>query len=246
MKKFLAGIAAILSSIVFAQAAAERAEATFNTDLLSSFNSPTQCVEVFLFLSPCIIFVITTVVYYRFITDYTGEIAGLSVVGLLSALYICVRLLVANPHDWATHLKWVFILFYSYVWWDALMVGYFLPRAEDQRLAKADRREIYLLSRNINWPTLGAVFLMWVAARHMVARQASEATVSNYVDGVVSFHLVFASLVCVITMYFGSVPDDPQPVQSSKDLQEYALEEPPVLQKLAQEEPQRPAAETRY
>jgi hypothetical protein len=204
VKNFLAALSVLLSIVVFAQAAAERAQAVFKTDLLSMWNSPTQCVEVFLFLSPCIIFATTTIYYYRFITEYTGEIAGLSVAGLLAALYICVRLLVANTHDWAAHLKWVFILFYSYVWWDAVMVACFLPRAADRKLADIDREEIFMLSRIINWPTLGTVFLMWVATHHMIARQAPVATVSNYVDGIVAFHLVFASFVCLMNMRFAS------------------------------------------
>lgn len=217
MRQFLAWISSVLSFIVFAHAASQRAHDVFNTTLWSMFNSPTQCVEVFLFLSPCIVFLTTTIVYYRFITEYTGEIAGLSVAGLFTALYICERLLVVNTHDWASHLKWVFVLFYSYVWWDAIMVACFLPRAKDQRLAQIDREEIFLLSSLINWPTLFAILFMWAAARHMVAVQASAATVSNYVDGVIAFHLVFASFVCLMTMRFRS-PSEFQPAQASNTL----------------------------
>lgn len=146
--------------------------------------------ELFLFFSPCLIFAITTAVYFEFITNYTGEIAGLSVLGLLAALACCVKLSEAKASDWAVHLRWMYVLFYSYVVWDYAILIACSPSDEH-------KNEITALSIHINQPTLVAIFIMWVAAQHVEPEIAA-----NYVSGVVAFHLVFATLACVRTIMF--------------------------------------------
>jgi hypothetical protein len=200
-KGLLATFAVLLASSVFFQASSEAAE-RLNGGFVATWNSP-KSLEILLLLSPCIIFVITMIVYYRFIIDYTDEIAGLSVAGLLAALFCCVRLSESKPDDWAAHLKWVYCLFYSYVWWDALVC--LVPKAKGKALSADDKKEIQVLSRNINKPTLVAVLLMWIAARHFVAQKVDTGAVGNYVEGVVAFHLVFASAVCVMNMPWSAV-----------------------------------------
>jgi hypothetical protein len=157
--------------------------------------------EVLLFLSPCFIFAITTAIYYRFIITYTGDIAGWSVAGLFGALFCCVKLLEAEPGNWAAHLKWVYVLFLSYVLWDVVMLLFFLPKATDAKLAKRDEKEIRILSFTINQPTLLAVLMMWLLAHHFASDHVDSAAIANYVDGVVAFHLMFASAVAVISMF---------------------------------------------
>jgi hypothetical protein len=154
--------------------------------------------ELALFIAPCVIFVITTIVYYRFITDYTGEVAGLSVVGLFAAMVCCVKLSEAPLNDWAAHLRWMYLLFYSYIVWDNIMLAVCLPRALGaQNKIDKHMEEIAILSTHINQPTLVAILAMWFGAHYVGPEVAS-----NYVAGVVAFHLVFATIACGRTMAF--------------------------------------------
>ena len=167
--------------------------------LISLWGSPLSH-EIVLYLSPAVIFVITVVPYYRYVTDYTAEVAGLSFAGFLAALYCCIELVERTPSDWEGHLKWVYLLFLSYVVWDSVMLMVLLPSAKDRRLARADEREIRILTMCINWPTLIALLGVWVIAKHFISRNVEASVVPSYVEGVVAFHLVFASCACAIAM----------------------------------------------
>ena len=150
------------------------------------------------------IFVTTTIAYYAYIVDFSGEVAAWSFIGFLGALFCCVRLLLTTPDDWGGHLFWVYVLFCTYVWWDAMMLLYFLPKQSDRKRAERDSQEIWGITSNINWPTLVGLLLIWFAARNMTQRHADAILVSNYVDGVIAFHLVFASSVALIKMFGNS------------------------------------------
>lgn len=155
--------------------------------------------ELFLVFSPCAIVGITALVYYEFITEYQSEVAGLSLAGLLAAIWACSRLSDAEPGDWEAHLKWMYMLFLSYVLWDFIMAGWLLPSKRDDGSPSAARHisEISVLTTHINQPTLATIFLMWVVSRRLPAHEASK-----YVSGVVAFHLVFATIACGRTLLY--------------------------------------------
>lgn len=199
-KGFLYLLCFALAVCVFLSAGSEHAEMMLGVGLSKMWSSPKSAVLVFLFISPCVIFVTTTIAYYRYVVEYADGIAGWSFAGFLGALICCVRLLETRPEDWAGHLAWVYYLFLSYVVWDAVMLLVFLPNKSGDDRAKEDAQEIWNLTSTINWPTLGGLLMIWGAAQHFVAQKADPAVVSNYVDGVIAFHLIFASLVAAIKM----------------------------------------------
>jgi hypothetical protein len=47
---------------------------------------------------------------------------------------------------------------------------------------------------------------MWIVARHLVVEGVDFTSIGNYVSGVVAFHLVFASGVCLLGMLLDSLP----------------------------------------
>jgi hypothetical protein len=194
---------------MFFAAANQHAQRAYGIGLLAMWGSRSHVLELFLFMSPCVIFLITTVAYYRFVIDYTGTIAGWSFVGFLGALICCEQLLEAAPSDWAAHILWVYVLFLTYAWWDAVMLLWFLPSVKDRVLAKADGEEIYAITSMVNWPTLGGLLLIWFFAHH-IAAQGLGTVVSCYVNGVVGFHLVFASVVAFLNMRLTPLPRDDQ------------------------------------
>jgi hypothetical protein len=199
LRRFFAFVSAILAVTVFFVAANQHAMREYGIGVLAIWQSKPHVLEVFLFLSPCIIFVITTSAYYRYIVDYTGVIAGWSFVGFLGAMICCEQLLEAAPADWAAHIFWVYVLFLTYAWWDAAMLLWFLPGAKDRVLAKADDEEIYAITSMVNWPTLGGLLLIWWFAHHL-ASEGLDTVVSCYVNGVVAFHLVYASVLAFLNL----------------------------------------------
>jgi hypothetical protein len=193
-----------LAVVIFLAAADDHAWREYNLHIWSMWSSKEYVLETFSFMSPCIIYVITVLVYYKFIITYTGAIAAWSFVGFLAASFCCVRLLEANPSDWTSHLLWVYILFLSYAWWDGVMLLYLLPRQSDQQRASADEKEIYAITAMINWPTLLALLLMWFFVRYIESHQLAR-PVGTYVNGIIAFHLVFASCVAAFNT-------DPRPL----------------------------------
>jgi hypothetical protein len=192
-------ISSLLALAVFFAAANQHAVREYGIGMWAMWQSRPHMLEVFLFLSPCVIFFITTLAYYRYIVDYTGAIAGWSFVGFLGAMICCEQLVEASPADWSAHLLWVYVLFLSYAWWDAVMLLWFLPGAQDQARATADAEEIYTITSMVNWPTLGGLLLIWWFAQHLVSGGLGS-VVSCYVNGVVAFHLVFASVLAALNM----------------------------------------------
>lgn len=223
VRKLITASVVATAFLVFAQAGSKHASQDFGRTLWKLWSSPTHPFAAMLFLSPCFIFVITTLVYYRFIVDYRGEIAGLSVAGLLVALYCCVQLLESTPDDWPAHLRWVYVLFFSYVCWDSLMLWYFLPRAENTELVMSDKDEIETITSLINRPTLGAILLMWIFAIHFSAEGVDATKIGDYVDGIVSFHLVFASCLSLFNMRLSSFVCEDSNTSTKLDTKPYVI-----------------------
>jgi hypothetical protein len=214
VRRLFALVAFILALTIFWAAADQHAVREYGIRLMSVLSSKDHALEFFLFMSPCVIYLITTLAYYKFIITYTGEIAGWSFVGFLAASFCCAQLLEASPSDWVSHLFWVYVLFLTYAWWDAVMLLWLLPRAKDRNLAEADDKEIFTITSMINWPTLGGFFLMWLFVKHIQAQQSS-ASITSYVNGIVAFHLVFASLVALLNMRLTPLIRDEPPPESS-------------------------------
>jgi len=207
---------------MFLVAAEKHAVREYGISLFSMFSSSEHVLEFFLFMSPCVIYLITTLAYYKFIIAYTDEIAGWSFVGFLAAAFCCFQLLEAAPADWSAHFLWVYVLFLTYAWWDAVMLLWLLPRTSNKGLAQADDNEIYMITSVINWPTLGGLLLMWLFIRHIEVSQ-SHISVSCYVSGIVAFHLVFSSLVAFLNMRLRAlVRDDPRYGRQSSSVQQPA------------------------
>jgi hypothetical protein len=188
-----------LAVAIFLAGADQHAWREYHIHVWSMWASKEHALDSFTFLSPSVIYFITVYAYIKFIITYTGEIARWSLVGFLAASFCCVKLLEASPSDWASHLLWVYILFLSYAWWDAVMLLYLLPRQRDRQRAAADENEIYLITSMINWPTLGSLLIMWFFAKYIESHGLSK-SVGPYVDGIIAFHLVFASFVALFNM----------------------------------------------
>jgi hypothetical protein len=211
VRRLFALVTLALALMIFLAAANQHALREYGIGLISMLRSSEHALEYFLFISPCVIYLITTIAYYKYIIRYTGEIARWSFVGFLAASFCCTQLLEASPKDWASHLLWVYVLFLTYAWWDAVMLLWLLPRAEDRSLAEADDKEIYTITSMINWPTLGGFFLMLLFVK-LIEAQEPSASVTSYVNGIVAFHLVFASLVAGLNIRLTPlIRDEPPP-----------------------------------
>ncbi len=198
MRKILFIIANLLSPMGLLVAANVHAQRELGMSVFMVLNS-THDLEVFRLLSPCIILLVTSVAYVRYIVDYTGVIATWSFIGFVSAFVCCLMLLEAPPNDWTAHILWVYVLFISYIWWDGVMLLWLLPSVGNHEMTRDDEEEIYHITSIVNWPTLGALLLIWFFAKHLSAA-GQRATASCYVDGVVAFHLVFSSVLAAMNM----------------------------------------------
>lgn len=160
--------------------------------------------ELPLLISPCIILLITAIVYFKFIVKHAGAISALSSAGLLAAIGICLMLVYS--HGWGNHLKWMYALFFSYLVWDLLMLDICLPSAAMRRPKirlhlRKEFRETYMISRYINSPTLVTIVVIW-AAGLLLRGHIGDALLDSFVAGVVAFHLVFSSVACLVTIKF--------------------------------------------
>ena len=207
-----------LALATFLVAAEDHAIREYGLGLLSLLDSKEHMFEFFLFISPCVIYLITVLAYYKFIITYTGEIAGWSFAGFLAASFCCSQLLEAAPNDWSSHIVWVYVLFLTYVWWDAVMLIWLLPRAKKRGVVRAeeDEKEIYNISSMINWPTLGGLLLIWIFLMHTRGHEPSV-SVGSYVDGIIAFHLLFASCVAVLNINLSPLVRDETPRSSQSE-----------------------------
>jgi hypothetical protein len=149
------------------------------------------------FIAPCVIFGLTVTAYYHFITSYRGTIAGLSLTFLLIALVCCIGLVLYQ--DWWMHLRFLYFLFASYICWDILMIELMLkPSHQSAKLSpnhQHDLLEIDLVSSYINIPTLITIFCVSFYCSCFLSKgNATKQQVEHFVEGVVSFHLLFSSL----------------------------------------------------
>jgi hypothetical protein len=158
-----------------------------------------------LFVAPCLIFGLTVHAYSRFIIAYRGRVAGVSLIFLLLALVCCMGLVV--KHDWWIHLRYMYLLFYSYVVWDILMVDVFLKHAplQESELSEEYEKhmsEIRVVTTYINRPTLITIFGVWLYAAVYLPHQLDNDTIKHFVAGVISFHLIFSSVAYCLAYFF--------------------------------------------
>jgi len=165
-----------------------------------------------LFVVPCFILGLTAHAYAPFIDQYNkGFVSILTLICTVIAWTLCLMLV--ESEGWDQHLRVIYGLFFSYVVWDILMVDIVLKgessgtSAEDLRAKTA---EICAVSYMINVPTLITVFIVWCFAHYMKANAVTDETLDTYVSGVVSFHLAFASVAYLATiwMYRSSTEGD--------------------------------------
>lgn len=147
--------------------------------------------------APCIIFGLTVHAYFHYITTYRGAIAGLSFIFLLIALIFCIGLVVNS--DWWMHLRYMYLLFASYVVWDILMIELLLKperfTAEYGSDLKRDICDIKMVSFFINIPTLATIFCVSLYCAFCIQEgNVAEEAIRLFVVGVVSFHLIFSSV----------------------------------------------------
>ena len=157
-----------------------------------NFN-PIDIIEI---LAPGVIFAITVDAYLHYITTYKGSIASTSFIFILIALVCCICL--AETSGWWLHLRYMFILFASYVCWDRLMLQVMLKRSRYHARwtseQNKDVRDINLVDSYINIPTLITIFCISILCELLIVKyNVPEATIENFVAGVVSFHLIFSS-----------------------------------------------------
>jgi len=146
-----------------------------------------------LVVAPPLVFGLTMFAYFKYIVDYKGTVAGISLVAAIAALVICLRLVLCKP--WWEHLIWLYSLFYSYVIWDILMVDIFIRwegKDKEEVAIKSEISEIKIVSAMINVPTLITVGCVFAAAQWLSKQVADPAALDEFAAGVVSFHLMFA------------------------------------------------------
>ena len=140
---------------------------------------------------------LTVHAYYHFITTYKGAVAGWSVIFLLIALVCCIGLVVNS--NWWMHLRFMYLLFASYITWDILMLELVLKpdrfQADSALQCTNDLSEIRSVNSFINVPTLGTIFIVSLFCESFIKKgHVPDETVKIFVAGVVSFHLFFSSL----------------------------------------------------
>ncbi len=184
---------------------------------LSTHGSARKLFEVFLgdplnvplFIAPCVIFGLTVHAYSRFIIAYRGVVAGTSVIGLLLALVFCIGLYLSE--QWWVHLRYMYVLFFSYVCWDAWMIDRLLSK-QSQSVNDSDLpadylkhiKELKVVTNYINRPTLVTIFGVWAYTAMALSFQLDQDTIRAFTAGVVTFHLIFSSMAyCLAYFVFG-------------------------------------------
>lgn len=207
MSKQLTGIIKALSILVagyaFLWLTAIRHGGTFR-DLWGEFvREPDKLPQ---FITPCLVFVLSISAYFKFIVEYKRMVAGWSFLGALLALVLCLRLVEAK--DWWDHLRLLYMLFFTYVVWDILMMDVFLRWELEGRESSgcsdtaSHIEEVNVVSSLINQPTLVTAWVIWGFALCLHYHSPEKTgMLDNFVTGVVSFHLAFSSAAYLATLF---------------------------------------------
>ena len=160
--------------------------------------------EVPLLIAPAFVFALTVHAYYRFIIEYNGAVAKVSLLSLLIAACLCVGL--ALSQTWWWHLRWMYLLFLSYVTWDIIMLE-LMPRstpgsASSSSLTSHHLSEVDFVSTYINQPTLLTIFCIWIFVNKSLVAAYPAETLRPFIAGVVSFHLIFSGVAYILGYRF--------------------------------------------